>query len=152
MLVINVALAFARMSLAMHVFVGTTKRSLYHACFTWNIMLSVPVESTRSKQSIQSNFLLHISILISRRYIVQWMTLPIPFHYFVCKGYLLANYKDKCLALSPGTSCGSSNTPYIFAWITWVVKKYYMIHSSEVNSPRCSVTSCKQWLICKTQA
>lgn len=116
---------------------------LCHACQTYNIVLSVPVESTLSKQSIKTNFLLlQLSILISRRYIMQWMTLPISFHYFLCKGYLLANNKDKCLALSPGTSGCSSNTPYIFTWITWVVKKYYMIHSSEVNSPRSSVTSC----------
>lgn len=83
-----------------------------------------------------------ISTLISRRYIMQWMTLPISFRYFACKGYLLANYKDKCLALSPGTSGCSSNTPYIFAWITGVVEKYYMVYSTEVDSPRCSVTSC----------
>lgn len=126
---------------------------LMQVCASWHHRSSISTKAGATSSNhmtgiryLSSTFLMDqnsFSILASnssthklkcRWHIMQWMTLPISFHYLSSKRNLLANHKYKCPSLSSSTSGSSSNTTHIFTWITWEVKEYDMIHTSKVNS------------------
>lgn len=71
---------------------------------------------------------------------MDWVAFLVSFHYPSSKRNLLPNGKYECLSFSTSTPGSSSNTTYIFARVSRIIKEDHMVYTFKVNTSGCSAT------------